>query len=126
MYNFLVKRRLTYLQEGGYRLISLKEKLIMKALYHKFNNQLPLLATEIGYKRGKKCLFFVFYVLHTTSEKNVSYDLIKNENEFVFTLDVGKDKHHLKFETKENYKSCYFVSINEELNVEEFVQIEFI
>ncbi|PNR96156.1 hypothetical protein [Petrotoga olearia] len=107
-------------------MISLKEKLIMKALYHKFNNQLPLLATEIGYKRGKKCLFLVLYTLQSNIEKIVSYDLIKNGNEFVFTLDVGKDKHHLKFETKENYKSYYFVSINDELNIDEFVQIELI
>jgi len=96
----------------------------MKTLYHKFNNQLPQLATEIGYKRGNKNLFFVFYALKANSEKYVSYDLIKNGSEFIFTLEVGKDKHHLKLETKENYKFCYFVSINDEMNIDEFAQIE--
>ncbi len=112
------------LQEGGNVLISLKEKLIMKTLYHKFNNQLPQLETEISYKRGNRYLFFVFYTLQATSDKLVSYDLIKNGNEFIFTFEVGKDKHHLKLETKENYKSYYFVSINDDLDVNEFVQIE--
>jgi hypothetical protein len=96
----------------------------MKTLYHKFNDQLPQLATEISYKRGNKYLFFVFYALKSTSEKLVSYDLIRNGNELIFTLGVGKDKHHLKLKTKENYKSYYFVSINDELNIDEFAQVE--
>jgi hypothetical protein len=96
----------------------------MKTLYHKFNNQLPQLETEINYKRGNRYLFFVFYAQKSTSEKLVSYDLIKNGNELIFTVEVGKNNHHLKLETKENYKSYYFVSINDELNIDEFVQIE--
>jgi len=105
-------------------LISLKEKLIMKNLHHKFNNQLPKLATEISYKRDSKYLFFVFYSLQSTSEKLVSYDLIKNGDELIFTLEVGNDKFHLNLKTKENYKSYYFVSMNDELNIEKFVQLD--
>ncbi|PNS00247.1 hypothetical protein X927_03830 [Petrotoga mexicana DSM 14811] len=107
-------------------MIPLKEKLIMRTLYHNFNTQLPQLETEISYKRGNKYLFFVFYTLQATSDKLVSYDLVKNGNEFIFTLEFGRDKHYLKLETKENYKSYYFVSINNDLNIDEFVQIELI
>ncbi|MBL5981468.1 hypothetical protein HWHPT5561_08175 [Petrotoga sp. HWH.PT.55.6.1] len=105
-------------------MIPLKEKLIMKTLYHKFNDQLPHLETEISYKRGNKHLFFVLYALKSTSEKLLSHDLIKNGNELIFTLEAGKEKHNVKLETKESYKSYYFVSINDNLNIDEFVEIE--
>lgn len=105
-------------------MISLKEKIIMKAIYYKSNKKRPYLTTEIGTKRKKRYLFFVLYENHTQNESEYSFDIKKNSTSLTFIAKDEEKEYKKDVENYSKYNSYFFVSISDEYKINEFVELE--
>lgn len=106
------------------KLISLKEKIIMKAIYYKSNKKRPYLTTEVGTKRKKRYLFFVLYENHTQKESEYSFDIKKNSTSLTFIAKAEEKEYKNNVENYNKYNSYFFVSISDEYKINEFVELE--
>ena len=106
-------------------MILLNEKLVLKALHKKFNNQIPSLFSEIAYKGKDKFLFFVFINRADESFESTSYDIIENDNSIDFILHKNDKTYKLNVEKIYNFKSYFYVEMNELGEINEVVEFIF-
>jgi len=106
-------------------MISLKDKLILKALHKQFNNQVPSLFSEIAYKGKDKFLFFVFINKSDESFESTSYDIIENDNSIDFILHKNDKTYKLNVEKIYNFKSYFYVEMNDLGEIHDVVEFVF-
>ncbi|HOB15935.1 MAG TPA: hypothetical protein PK894_03815 [Defluviitoga sp.] len=103
-------------------MISLKEKLILKTLHKKFNNQIPTLFSEIAYKGKEKYLFFVFVDKSSELAQKTMYEIIKSDDSITFVLQKNEKEYQLNVEKISDFKSYYYVEMDESCQIHEFVE----
>jgi protease II len=106
-------------------MILLNEKLVLKALHKKFNNQIPSLFSEIAYKGKDAFLFFVFIDKSDKLSKKTSYNIIENDNSIDFILHKNNKTYKLNVEKIYNFKSYFYVEMNELGEINEIVEFIF-